>query len=118
MRLPKLLERALNESLKSNHHAHALGAVIFRKGKVLSKGHNRVRRGVSRVHGYWEGSVHAEIGAIINARCSVVGADMLVARNNSLIARPCWACLAALKAEGIRRVFYTNNGIIEMEKLK
>lgn len=116
MNLHKLLKRAKNEAQKSEHQ-YKLGAVIFRQGKVIGKGFNKTKRGISNLRGFWTGSVHAEIAALISTRGNADGSSILVVRHNGRCARPCVACFAALKEAGIKRVFYSNNGFIDMEKV-
>lgn len=117
MNITTILRKALHEAEKSTHR-YKLGAIIFKQGKVISKGFNKTNRGVSYFgRHYWEGSLHAEISAIINAKCNVAGSSLFVARRNSLCARPCVSCLAAIKEAGIKDIFYTNRDVIIKEKL-
>lgn len=93
-RLTKLLKTANKEAVKSKHN-HKLGAVIYKHGKIVSKGFNKTNRGFNANYGHWAGSLHAEIAAIIAARTSLKGATLLVARKGGGLARPCESCTLA-----------------------
>ena len=117
MDLTRLINHAQQEAEKSTHH-YKLGTVIFRQGKVISRGHNKTCRGFKGNTGeYWQGSLHAEISAIIAARCNLAGSSILVVRRGLRLARPCVACLAAIKEAGVKSLFYSNEGIIVKEPL-
>ena len=81
--LDRLVNIAFKQAIKSTHQ-YKHGAVIFRQGKVISKGYNETHRGVSQYKGYWEGSCHAEIAALIRAKGTAAGArDRKSTRLNS-----------------------------------
>lgn len=107
---------ALKESLKSKYK-YQLGAVITKHGKIISKGHNQVKRGFSVNYGHWEGSLHAELAAILNARTSLKGTSLFVARSTGGLARPCKHCMAAIKASGIKWIHYTTGVGVDKERV-
>lgn len=114
--MKRLLKKSKEVALLSKHR-YKHGAIIFKQGKILSTGHNRTERGFSGFPDYWQGSLHAEVAAIINARTDVRGCSIMVARHNSGNSKPCRACLAAIKAAGIKKLFYTENGELVKGKL-
>lgn len=89
------------------------GAVIVKGGSVRGVGFNKYVNSpfkVSEEH-LDRCSVHAEIAAIRNARGSVKGATLYVARINNrgmeMYSAPCNKCQDALEAHGIRKVVWT-----------
>ena len=104
-------------SAEQSKHRYKLGAVVFKQGKILSKGYNETKRGVGKITGYWEGSLHAEVSAILGVNTSVYGASVLVVRRNLRNSRPCVSCLAFLKRAGIKRVFYFQDNALINERL-
>lgn len=98
-------------------HRHKLGAIIARQGKIIGKGWNKVDRGVSLYEGYWKGSCHAEISALLDAKCDVAGSSIFVVRRNRRLSAPCSTCRAILQEAGIKRAYYFNDGEIVKEKL-
>lgn len=116
MKLQRLAAIAAKEAVKSKHQ-YKLGAVIYKQGKVISRGYNDTKRGFSGYRGYWEGSLHAEISALIRARSDVRGCSILVFRVGGGDSRPCHSCMAALKAAGIKNVVYAHIGEFVKEKI-
>lgn len=116
MKFTTIVKAALKEAAKSKHK-HKLGAVIFKHGKIISKGYNQTSRGYSFNYGHWEGSLHAELAAIIGARTDLKGSSILVARNNHRLAKPCECCFAAIKAAGIKKIFYTTDLGVDKERV-
>lgn len=111
----KIVKKALQEAEKSTHN-YKLGAVIFKNGKIISRGYNKTNRGISPNYGHWAGSCHAEIAAIIAARTDLKGKSILVARKGRLLARPCTSCRAAIKESGIKNIFYTDGVGVSKER--
>ena len=114
--MKNLIEKSKQLALKSTHR-YKHGAVIFKQGKILSTGFNKTERGFSGFPDYWQGSLHAEIAAIINARTDVRGCSIMVVRHNAGNSKPCNACLAAIKAAGIKKLFYTQEGNLVKGKI-
>ena len=115
-KIQRICNIAKKQALRSSH-TYKLGAVIFKHGKPIAKGYNKTKRGLSKDYGHWEGSLHAEIAALINARTDVKGSSILVARSTGGLARPCNECMAALKEAGIKWVYYTDGLTINKEKM-
>lgn len=115
-KMERIAKLAAEEAAKSSYH-YKLGAVIFKQGKVISKGYNDTKRGFSGYRGYWEGSLHAEIAALVKARTDVSGCSILVHRRNSGDSHPCSSCMAALKSAGIKNIYYSEAGQLLKEKL-
>lgn len=116
MKLDRIRQLAERVALRSSHQ-YKLGAAIFKQGKVISTGYNKTNRGVSREYGHWEGSLHAELAAIIAARTDLKKASILVARSTGGLARPCPECMAAIKDAGIKWVYYTDGKDIDKERV-
>ena len=116
MKLRRIAEIAAEQAELSKHH-YKHGAVIFRQGKVISKGYNETKRGFSGYRGYWEGSLHAEIAALVKSRMDVSGCNILVYRRGRNNSRPCALCMAAIQAAGLKTLFYTQDGEIVKEKI-
>lgn len=115
------INRALKLALAVCEHSeerYKLGAVIFKR-KPISFGYNKTNRNWpgGTTYGHWSGSLHAEIHALIAARSTVKGASIFVARKHERLAKPCNACMAALKEAGIDKVYYTNGSGISVQQL-
>ena len=109
----KFLKYAVEEANRSLHK-QKVGCIIFDKNRIVSRGYNHPQRAVKHLlpkFQRWEGSVHAEVAAIIGARTDLKGRDMLVVRvngkNQLRLAKPCVHCLLYLDYVGIRRVYYS-----------
>jgi tRNA(Arg) A34 adenosine deaminase TadA len=91
------------------------GAVIVKNGSVRALGINKWRnKGLTQTDDTWQPilTTHAEIDAL--ARVSDAhGAVVYIARvdekGNRKLSRPCWRCMNALYAAGVKRVVYTVN---------
>ena len=95
-----------------------MGAIVFRKKKIISAGYNIAYKPIHPAElpmrfRKFPTSAHAEINALLSARCSVRGASIIVVRiNNSnklLDSFPCQFCMAYLQHVGIRRVIYSTS---------
>lgn len=78
---------------------HQVGAVITTTdNRLVSAGYNGFPRGVEEVGAGLKlfSVVHAEVNAIVNARCSIRGMTMTVTR------RPCAQCAAMIIQAGIK----------------
>lgn len=112
-----LIKRAKQHALKSTHR-YKMGAIVFRKKKVISKGFNIPSKythpsELPMKYRKWPSSLHAEINALLSARCSVKGASILVVRVNSrgmlMDSFPCPFCLMYIQHLGIRKVIYSTS---------
>ena len=106
---------ALEESKKSTHRVR-IGAVIYNKGSLISRGYNQPFRSVKSVHPFarrWKTSLHAEVSAILNAKRDLKGCSITVVRLNRAseikIGKPCSHCLDYIDYVGIKRVFFSDN---------
>jgi deoxycytidylate deaminase len=114
---------AVKEAKKVDHQ-FKLGAIIFNKSKIISKGKNTAQRSKRRLHPKymkWVGSLHAEQDAVLNAYIDLKGLEMLVVRidkaNKFRLAKPCKHCMNYLNKIGLKRIYYTIDnstfGVIE-----
>lgn len=100
-----------------------MGAIIFNKKKVVSKGYNVACKYVHPSelplkYRKYPTSIHAEMSAIISARQEIKGCSIIVVRTNLqgklMEAFPCQYCMPYLKHVGIRRIYYsTEEGMKE-----
>lgn len=114
----RFINEAIKEALKSTH-IFKIGAVIFDKNKIISRGHNYSCKSVKSYNTKfvkWKGSIHAEVDAIIKARKPLKGLSILVIRINKNgklgLAKPCKNCTKYINHVGIRKVFYSDNNEI------
>ena len=112
---PTAIKLAIREATKS-HYKQRVGAVIIKKKRILSKGHNYAQRAARKLHPkfkQWPNSIHAEADAILKAKTDLFGATIYVIRINRAgqlrYALPCSYCMAYLKHVGIRKIFYSIN---------
>lgn len=101
-RMERFVEKAANVAVESDY-LYQLGALVFKGGKILSLGHNKI------------GS-HAEVDALNQLKPHQTrGADLLVVRVSKTglaMSKPCPICQIVIKNRGIKRVFYTTrNGM-------
>jgi len=109
----KFIKQAVEEANKSEHK-QKVGAIIFDKSKIISKGFNHPQRSVRHLKSKfqrWPGTVHAEVDAIIKAKTNLKNLSMLVVRVNSKnqlrMAQPCRWCQMYLEYVGIKKVYYS-----------
>lgn len=117
------LKLAVKEAEKSTFRFQ-VGAVIFNKNQFISSGHNCANRSVKNlkpIYRHWPTSVHAEVDAILKAKCDLKGASIVVVRINKekqlRLSAPCKHCLMYLKHVGIRKIYYTINQFPYIERL-
>lgn len=106
-----LLNKAMGLAL-SSQEKHRHGAVITKKGKIVSWGVNSLRNLPAVCSNpKAEAGRHAEREAIRRANTDLEGATIYVARinknGNPLMSKPCAACQKAIDKAGIKRIFYT-----------
>lgn len=115
---------AVCEAVKSIHR-HRIGAVIFHKKTVISKGYNKPFRFSSKLHPkytHYPNSLHAEVAAILAARQDLRGLEILVIRlgrgGDLRLSLPCQHCMMYIQDTGIKRVYYSDkNGDIKEVKI-
>lgn len=118
----------------SNHNQSKLGCVLVDKHRIISSGHNSSTRcsplqrqmdvdrfGSPDQH---RGPVHAETACLlplIRQRYDMSRSDLYIVRrhkNGSLaLARPCPGCMSLLRANGVRRVFFSVEGGYSVERV-
>ena len=109
-----ILKACLKAAATSTHKRCKVAAVIFHKNRPISIGVNEKRhhRKLHPIFWKWEGSIHAEQSAILNARCDLRGMSMLVIRLNNdgklRFAKPCPFCIKYIEYVGIKNVYYSN----------
>lgn len=116
----KFLNLAIKEAQKSTYKQR-MGAIIFKGNSIISKGYNdpfRSVRSVSKRFLRWENTIHAEVMALLNARCPLKGTSIIVVRINNFnelrLAKPCSYCQNYLSFVGIKNCYYsTNSGLID-----
>lgn len=108
----------------ANAHGYHFGAIIFQKKTIISAGWCQAKSHPAQaraMHSAYDHTcykrknsfLHAEIHAIVSAKCELDGSDIIIARwaegqlKNSY---PCKACQIAIEISGIRNVWYTDNG--------
>lgn len=107
---------------ESDASKYKMGAVIANGQKVLGLGCNKVRKthpASNTPHRY----IHAELAAMLNARCDLRGSTLYVYRigkdDRPLISKPCHHCQALIEKEGIKTVVYTTTGgVIKMPAIE
>ncbi|HQF36498.1 MAG TPA: deaminase [Candidatus Dojkabacteria bacterium] len=111
----RFIKQAVEEAQKSEHK-QKVGAIIFDKSKIISKGFNHPQRSVKHLKSKfqkWPGTVHAEVDAIIKAKTDLKNLSMLVIRVNNKnqlrLAQPCRWCQMYLEYVGIKKVYYSTN---------
>lgn len=109
----KFLKQAVEEAQKSEHK-QKIGAIIFDKSKIISKGYNHPQRSIRHLKKKfqkWSGTVHAEVDAIIKAKTDLKNLSLLVVRinkNNQLrMAKPCQHCMMYIEYVGIKKIYYS-----------
>lgn len=119
----KFLKQAIEEANKSDHK-QKVGAIIFNKSKIISRGYNHSQRSVRHLKPKFQrysGTVHAEVDAIIKAKTDLKNSSILIIRinrNNQLrLAKPCKWCQMYLEYVGIRKVYYSIDKIPYIQEL-
>ena len=109
----KFLKHAVEEANKSEFR-QKVGAVIFDKNRIVSRGYNdpcRSVRHINKKFQRWPGTVHAEVAAILKAKTDLKGLSILVVRVNSKnqlrLSKPCEWCLMYLEYVGIKKIYYS-----------
>lgn len=113
-----MIKKAIQQAEKSTYK-HRLGACISIGRKVLGVGYNKINRYQSKIKtGNWEGSLHAEISAVLDAlrkypASELKGATITVVRvdkhNELRLAMPCNSCYNSLRNLGIKEIRFSND---------
>jgi deoxycytidylate deaminase len=102
-----------------------LGAVITHGKRIIGKGYNETNRYTSHWTQHWQGSLHAEEAAILQAvkkhgiselNGSTIHVVRLDKSNDMAMAKPCPHCQKLLRRFQVKKVLYsTKNGMEVME---
>lgn len=117
----KYFDLAKKLSLKSTHPKHQLGCVIVKKNEVVGIGFNKFKTHPKSNHPFQ--MVHAELDAILGTDKHVLeNADVYVYRETKhgeqAMAKPCPYCESALRAVGVKNVYFTADYGHDVLKLK
>lgn len=108
----KIMDLARRLASKSNHPQHKVGCVIVKKGRIIDVGFNQLKTHTkSKAYGcYLHAEVHALLGNALEVTC---GATVYVVRSRRCgstgISKPCPSCEAALRAAGVKDVYYSDD---------
>jgi tRNA(Arg) A34 adenosine deaminase TadA len=115
----KFISMAIEEARMSTHRQQ-MACVIFNKQGVVSKAHNIPLKSLKKLHPRFtrfDGSVHAEVGAIYKAKRDLSDCSLLIIRVNKLgylrYARPCKQCMAYIAYAGIRKIYYSQSALVQ-----
>lgn len=116
----KLLDSACElAKLSTQYQRH--GAIIVKGARVIAVGVNRFMNTPEHVTDpKTQADVHAEVAALNACRkTDLTGATIYVARiarkdDSPAMSKPCVNCQAALKARGVKTVYYTIDGELEL----
>lgn len=121
----RFIQVAIEEAKKSDHSRYKVGAVIFDKKHLISKGHNYTQRSAKHLHPKfqkWPGSVHAEVDTILKAKTELRGLSIFVVRIGSddkfRNSRPCKYCRIYLRHVGLKHIYYSIDHYPYIEELK
>ena len=121
-----IIKQAFKQATKSTYLKARMGAIIFNKKVILSKGTNYSLKSCCKLHPQFQeykGSIHAEVDAIIKARKDLKGSSILIIRinkqNQFRLAKPCKECMKYLEFVGIKKIYYSINSFpyIKEEKI-
>jgi len=108
-----ILTKTIMEANESKYF-QKVGAVIFNKKTIISSGHNYKERSAKNLHRKYQNydySIHAEVDAILHARCDLKGSSILVVRINNngeyRLAKPCKYCMMYINHVGIKNIYYS-----------
>ena len=106
---PRNFELA-KELSKHSTYKYQLGAVVVKGNRILSTGFNTMRTSPRSTHPY--STLHAEMSAILKARCDITGSDLYVYRQTKdgclASSKPCPYCMKLIKSAGIKNIYYTD----------
>lgn len=129
----RYFELAKNASKFSTYKRYHIGAVLVYKNKIISVGfnidkENPLQKEYNKLRGLdtdsIKNSLHAEMMCILRAKkmeidfskCSIY--VFREYRNGTIaVAKPCNACMQAIKDIGIRDVYYTGDGSYVYERI-
>jgi tRNA(Arg) A34 adenosine deaminase TadA len=113
------IELATRAAHTGQHRQHRIGAILVKKGKVVSIGANN-----RKTHPLMAGfkTLHAEVCCLLGVRWSdLSGSIIFVARVNGTgkigMSKPCSTCQEVLIRYGIRKAYYTTANSVEELRL-
>lgn len=119
-----MLKKATKEANKSLFERARMGAVISKKNRILSCGHNEIRHYKNcPTPRKWKNSLHAEQSAILKMlnqgrHNELIGSTLHISRilkdGSHAMAKPCTFCQELIISVGIKRVFYTTELGVEI----
>ena len=100
-------------SQKSVHHTAKIGAVVVKRGNIISIGFNQLKTHAKSPHPY--SMIHAEFDSIFGcSREDLKNSDIYVYRETKdgrlACSKPCESCQKFISSNGIKNVYYTDNG--------
>lgn len=130
----KYFSLAKNASKFSDFPKYQIGAILVYKNKIISIGwnitkENPLQKKYNEYRGFdtdtYKNCLHAEMMCIVKARKLDIDwskVSIFVYREfkngNLALAKPCLACMQAIKDCGIKNIYYTGNGSFVHESLK
>ena len=119
--------RLANKRAAKSNYKHKLGSVIVSGGRVIATGFNEIGRNTHLLEQSWEGSIHAEEAAVLQAikrsgLAALSGAVIYISRIKSSgktgLAKPCKHCQELLRSVGIRKAIYTTDNSTETQEMR
>lgn len=106
----KLKYFTLAQQMAANaSHSMKHGAVLVKKGKVISVGFNKVKTHPKSPHPF--NQIHAEVDAIFNSRTNLKGTELYIYRETKdglpAMSKPCAHCQKLINSVGIKRIYYS-----------
>ena len=93
-------------------HRFRMGAVIFKKNKILGFGWNKGSKTHPKANTPFK-SIHAEFDAILNSKEKIKGSSIYIHRllrnNHPGLAKPCKFCEHLIKTYGIKEITFSRN---------
>lgn len=90
-----------------------IGAVIYKGNKAISVGFNKKKSHPVFANEDRFYSLHAEMGAIINAKQDLTGCSIYVYREykdgSPALAKPCHLCMPSIIEAGITKIYYSDS---------
>jgi deoxycytidylate deaminase len=106
----RFVKRATEASQNSTYH-HRLGAVVVKKGRVVSVGFNKPHKTHPKSKTPFK-TIHAEFDAIMGCdKDDLKGSTLYVvrdAKSGPNMAKPCACCMELIVMVGIKKVVYSS----------
>ena len=119
MKIPLSVIKLAKKVASRSQHKFKLGAVIFKKGDILSFGFNHAHKTHPKSNVPYR-KIHAELGALLYlTREQLKGSSIYIHRTkkdgSEGLAKPCQYCAALLEEVGIRDIYFSGNGCTQPE---